>query len=104
MLDESASVSSGERVLLTSVCRPLGERHGDGPSVGYELLYGQVTRAQGMFSPRAHHVHFSLEYIAENLDAPTTVLQYPIEEELIRELRRATTTSACPSCSPPSTA
>lgn len=77
-----------KKVLLTSVCRPLGERYGDSPSVGYELLFGQVTRAQGLFSPRAVHVQFSLEYIAENLEAPTTVLQYPSTRELTRELRR----------------
>lgn len=76
------------KVLFTSVCRPLGERYGDGPSVGYELLYGQVTRTQGLFSPRANHIHFSLEYIAENLDAPATVLQYPNRRELIRELKK----------------
>lgn len=76
------------KVLLTSVCRPLGVRHGDAESVGYELLHCQVTRAQGIFSPRSHHVHFGLEYIAENLEAPTTVLQYPSKRELIRELRR----------------
>jgi radical SAM superfamily enzyme YgiQ (UPF0313 family) len=77
-----------KRVLLTSVCRPLGEKHGDAPSVGYELLHCQVTRAQGFFSPRSHHVHFSLDYVAENLDAPTTVLQYPSSAELGRELRK----------------
>ncbi len=82
------SENSAGRVLLTSVCRPLGEKHGDGPSVGYELLFGQVTRAQGLFSPRANHIHFSLEYIAENLEAPTTVLQYPSRAELIRELKK----------------
>jgi Arginine degradation protein (predicted deacylase) len=76
------------RVLLTSVCRPLGERYGDAPSVGYELLFGQVTREQGLFSPRATHVQFSLEYIAENLQAPTTVLHYPSRRELIAELRK----------------
>jgi hypothetical protein len=76
------------RVLLTSICRPLGERYGDAPSVGYELLYGQVTRAQGLFSPRATHVQFSLGYIAENLQAPTTLLHYPSRRELIRELKR----------------
>jgi radical SAM superfamily enzyme YgiQ (UPF0313 family) len=75
-------------VLLTSVCRPLGVRYGDSPSVGYELLHEQVTRAQGLFSPRSHHVQFSLEYLAENLEAPTTVLQYPSRRELVRELRR----------------
>src|ERR1700690_742770 len=76
------------KVLLTSICRPLGEKYGDAPSVGYELLFGQVTRAQGAFSPRANHIHFSLEYIAENLDAPSVVLQYPSKRELIRELKR----------------
>jgi len=79
---------STKRVLLTSVCRPLGEKHGDGPSVGYELLFGQVTRAQGLFSPRATHLQFSLEYIAENLEAPTTVLQYPNRRDFIRELQK----------------
>ncbi len=77
-----------KKVLLTSVCRPIGPDCGDAPSVGYELLHRQVTRAQGIFSPRTVNAHFSLEYIAENLDAPTTVLQYPSERELIRELRK----------------
>lgn len=76
------------RVLLTSVCRPLGERYGDAKSVGYELLFGQVTRAQGVFSPRANHVAFSLEVVAENIDAPTTVLHYPSRRELARELAK----------------
>ncbi len=76
------------QVLLTSVCRPLGPRHGDAPSVGYELLYCQVTRAQGIFSPRTVNVQFSLDYIAANLDAPTVVLQYPSRQEFIREIRK----------------
>lgn len=76
------------KVLLTSIYRPLGPKYGDGPSVGYELLFGQVTRAQGLFSPRALHLHFSLEYIAENLETPTVVLQYPSRRELIRELKK----------------
>jgi hypothetical protein len=66
----------------------MGPKYGDAPSVGYELLYSQVTRAQGMFSPRTVNVHFSLDYIAENLDAPTMVLQYPSERELIKELKK----------------
>ncbi len=77
-----------KKVLLTSVCRPLGPRHGDASSVGYELLHSQVTRAQGLFSPRAVHVQFGLDYIAENLDVPTVVLQYPSRRELIAELRK----------------
>lgn len=66
----------------------MGPEYGDAPSVGYELLYRQVTRAQGIFSPRTVNIQFSLEYIAENLDAPTVVLQYPSKRELIRELRK----------------
>jgi len=77
-----------KRILLTSVCRPIGPEHGDAPSVGYELLYRQVTRAQGLFSPRTVNVHFSLDYIAENLDAPSVVLQYPSKRELIKELKK----------------
>ncbi len=73
---------------MTSVCRPLGPKYGDGESVGYELLYGQVTRAQGIFSPRATHVHYSLDYIANNLEIPTVVLHYPSRRELIRELKK----------------
>jgi radical SAM superfamily enzyme YgiQ (UPF0313 family)/anti-anti-sigma regulatory factor len=56
--------------------------------VGYELLHEQVTRAQGLFSPRSHHIQFSLEYIAENLETPTAVLQYPSSKEMIRELKQ----------------
>ena len=36
-----------KKVLLTSVCRPIEAKYGNAPSVGYELLHGQVTRAQG---------------------------------------------------------
>lgn len=77
-----------KKVLLTSVCRPMGPDFGDAPSVGYELLYRQVTRAQGIFSPRALHLNFSLEYIARNLLSPAVVLQYPSKKELIRELKK----------------
>jgi haloalkane dehalogenase len=66
----------------------MGPQVGDATSVGYELLYRQVTRAQGIFSPRTVNIQFSLEYIAENLDAPTVVLQYPSKRELIRELKK----------------
>jgi radical SAM superfamily enzyme YgiQ (UPF0313 family) len=66
----------------------MGPQVGDATSVGYELLYRQVTRAQGIFSPRTVNIQFSLEYIAENLDTPTVVLQYPSRSELIAELKK----------------
>ncbi len=83
-----ANLFMQKKVLLTSVCRPLGPEYGDAPSVGYELLYRQVLRAQGIFSPRTVNIHFGLEYIAENLDVPTVVLQYPSKRELIKELKK----------------
>lgn len=89
MTNESdVAKSMNTNILLTSVCRPMGPKYGDAPSVGYELLYRQVLRAQGIFSPRTVNIHFGLEYIAENLDAPTVVLQYPSKRELIRELKK----------------
>ncbi len=66
----------------------MGPKYGDASSVGYELLYRQVLRAQGIFSPRTVNVHFGLDYIAENLDAQTVVLQYPSKRELIKELKK----------------
>ena len=77
---------STKRVLLSSATTPLGPRYGDGLSVGYELLHGQVTRAQGVFSPRAVHTQFGLDYIAANIDTPTVTLQYPSERDFAREL------------------
>jgi haloalkane dehalogenase len=56
--------------------------------VGYEVLHGQVTRSQGIFSPRSVNYTYGLDYIAANLDAPAVVLQYPSQRELIRELKK----------------
>jgi haloalkane dehalogenase len=56
--------------------------------VGYEVLHGQITRAQGIFSPRSVNFTYALDYIAANLDAPAVVLQYPSHRELARELKK----------------
>ena len=79
---------SSSRVLLTSVCKPIGPSVGDAESVGYELLHGQVTRAQHIYSPRVVHVQYALDYIAENLDTPTMVLHYPSKRTFIHEVRK----------------
>ena len=54
----SQEIMSASRVLLTSVCKPIGPSVGDAESVGYELLHGQVTRAQHIYSPRVVHVQY----------------------------------------------
>ena len=74
------------RVLLTSVIRPFGGP-GEGDSVGAELFHAQVTRAQGAFSLRQVIRVWALDYVAENIEAPTVVLHYPSRGELVRELR-----------------
>lgn len=73
-------------ILLTTVCRPFGGP-GEGDSVSAELFHAQVTRAQGIFSFRQVIRCWGLDYIAENISAPSVVLHYPSERELIRELK-----------------
>ncbi len=73
-------------ILLTTVCRPFGGK-GEGDSVGAELFHAQVTRAQGIFSYRQVIRCWGLDYIAENIEAPSVVLHYPAEREFIKELK-----------------
>jgi len=73
------------KVLLTTVCRPFGG-NGEGDSVGAELFHAQVTRSQGIFSYRQVIRCWGLDYIAENIHAPTVVLHYPSEREFLREI------------------
>ena len=78
-----------KRVLLTTVHRPLGiESETCSPHIQAEMYHAQVTRAQGIFSIRSICTGWGLEFIAANLQAPTTVLHYPTLRELERELRR----------------
>jgi len=74
------------KVLLTTVCRPFGG-NGEGDSVGAELFHAQVTRSQGIFSYRQVIRCWGLDYIAENIDAPSVVLHYPSEREFLREIQ-----------------
>lgn len=75
------------KLLLTSVIRPFGGA-GEGDSVGAELFHAQVTRAQGPFSLRQVIRVWAIDYLAENVRAPTVTLHYPSEAELVAELRK----------------
>lgn len=77
-----------QRMLLSSVCKPIGPSVGDAESVGYELLHGQVTRSQHIYSPRVTHIQYALDYIAENLNSPAVVLHYPSKRTFIREIKK----------------
>ncbi|MBF0360413.1 MAG: hypothetical protein HQK49_05340 [Oligoflexia bacterium] len=77
-----------KKILFSSVCKPIGPSVGDADSVGYELLHGQVTRAQHIYSPRVVHKQFSLDYISQNIDTPSVVLHYPSKKRFIKELKK----------------
>ncbi|HOW96734.1 MAG TPA: radical SAM protein [Kiritimatiellia bacterium] len=53
-----------------------------------ELYHNQVTRLQGPASLRLHHRSFGLYFIAANVDADVTVLDFPSRRRFIREIRK----------------
>lgn len=78
-----------KKILLTTVCGPFGLNTDDCTQhVMPELFHAQVTRSQGIFSPRVPYISYGLEYIAENIKTPATVLQYPTMSQFIRELKK----------------
>ncbi|MCU0723196.1 MAG: cobalamin-dependent protein, partial [Planctomycetes bacterium] len=77
------------KVLLTSVFGPYGvdDAYGRKENV-MELFHNQVTREQGLFSLRFNHQSFGLHFIADNLNAPTKVLDFPTEARFVREIQK----------------
>ncbi len=73
-----------KKILLTTVQKPFGI---DNERIMPELFQGQVTHAQGIFSLRSVCHGWSLEFIANNLVSPTTVLHYPSERRFKSELK-----------------
>ena len=78
---------TGKRVLLSSVCQPFGEKYGDGFGVSYEGSH-QLMWAQGIFRPRTTTTQWGIDFIAHNLQAPTTTLHYPTMAQFVAELRK----------------
>ena len=77
------------KVLLSSVFGPYGvdDDYGRKENV-MELFHNQVTREQGIFSLRYHHYSFGLYFIAENIHAPTLVLDFPSEADFVKEIAK----------------
>ena len=77
------------RILLTSVFGPYArdDEHGSRSINPMELYHNQVTRTQGVFSLRMFHRSWGLMLIQANLDAPTTLLDFPTLERFVEELR-----------------
>lgn len=80
---------SGKKVLLTSIFKPCGvdDAYGRRENIS-ELSHNQLTHYQGIFSLRERYPSLNLHVIAANLEAPTTVLDWPTLERFEKELRR----------------
>jgi radical SAM superfamily enzyme YgiQ (UPF0313 family) len=75
------------RLLLAGVFKPFGvQDETTEPLCTMELLNNQVTREQGIHSPRSSNPSFGLYMMAENIRVPATVLDFPSWEEFTKEI------------------
>lgn len=80
------------RILLSSVFGPYAQNDefGSRKINPMELYQNQVTRIQGAFSLRMFHRSFGPMLIQANIDAPTTLLDFPNKERFTEELKTHT--------------
>jgi len=78
------------KVLFTSVFGPFGVKDEWGEELGMqmELLNNQVTRQQGVHSPRQSYLTFALYLLAENISVASTVLDFPLWNDFVEELKK----------------
>ena len=75
------------RFLLCGVVKPFGVKDEiSEPLCTMELLNNQVTREQGIHSPRSNNPSFALYLMAENIRVPVTVLDFPTWEGFTKEI------------------
>jgi hypothetical protein len=89
-VDATASKQTkAPRILLCGVFGPYGvdDAYGRQENV-MELFHNQVTKAQGIASLRLHHRTFGLYFLAANVEADVTVLDFPSKKRFIREIRK----------------
>jgi radical SAM superfamily enzyme YgiQ (UPF0313 family) len=80
---------SEARLLLSSVFGPYAQDDDFGSrSINpMELYHNQVTRMQNEFSIRIFHRSWGLMMIQQNIQAPSTLLDFPTREQFAAELR-----------------
>ena len=78
-----------KRILLAGVFGPFGvdDAYGRKENI-MELFHNQVTKGQGIGSFRFHHRSFGLYFLAANVDADVTVLDFPSKRCFIREIKK----------------
>ena len=81
-------MASHTQLLLTSVFGPyaVDDEYGRKENL-MELFHNQVTREQGIFSYRFNHASFGLYFLAENIEMPTVVLDFPTLPRFLEELK-----------------
>ena len=85
----SRALPAQPRILLAGVFGPYGVDDDFGRRDNImELFHNQVTKAQGVASFRYHHRSFGLYFLAENVDADVTVLDFPSRRRFEREVAR----------------
>ncbi len=84
-----ARINLMPRVLLTSVFKPFAvDNLYSRRDSKIELYHNQITKYQGVFSIRTHMLSFGLHAIANNINADTTVLEFPTLKRFCRELEK----------------
>ena len=81
--------NAAKRILLCGVFGPYGvdDSYGRKENI-MELFHNQVTKAQGIASFRFHHKSYGLYFIAENVDADVTVLDFPSKRRFEKEVAK----------------
>lgn len=78
-----------KRLLLSTVFRPFGvDDQYCRRDILSEFYHTNLTRGDGIFSIRGQNPNLGIHFIAENLEIPTKVIEYPSIEEFTRELKR----------------
>ncbi|MDD5224924.1 MAG: cobalamin-dependent protein [bacterium] len=78
-----------KRLLLTSIFKPCGVDDAYGRKENKaELMHNQLSMHQGIFSPRDRSASISLHILAQNLDHPVTVLDWPTLRRYEEEIRK----------------
>ncbi|MFP4040468.1 MAG: B12-binding domain-containing radical SAM protein [Desulfosudaceae bacterium] len=77
------------RILLTGPFKPfaIDDIYSRKESIP-ELFHNQITRYQGIYSPRIHYPTYGLHLIAANVPADITVLDFPGWKRFLKEIRK----------------
>ncbi len=89
MMEATESTTKRKRILLSGVFGPYGvdDEYGRKENI-MELFHNQVTKAQGNASFRFFHRSFGLYFLAANVDADVTVLDFPSKKRFNQEIKK----------------